>query len=81
MGIPFCCFTFQYFSVKYSFIKKWAIIKKIFRLLTLSIHFFICTFSHKIVHIISMIIINKQLNSTNENYRREKKLLRKYKLP
>ena len=53
--------------------KKRFIIKKIFQLLPLSILFCTCTFFHKIVHIISMVMINKQLNSTNKNYCREKK--------
>ena len=52
-----------------------------FQLLPLSVPFFICTFSYKIVHIIVMVVINKQLNSTNKDYRKEKKLLPKYKLP
>ena len=30
------------------------------------------TFSHKTANILNMVIIKKQLNSTNKNYRREK---------
>ena len=53
--------------------KKRAIIAKIFPLLPLSIlSFYICTFFHKIVHIINMVILNKQLDSPNKNYHREK---------
>ena len=58
-----------------------SLFKKYFGYCLYSIIYFICTFLHKIIYIINMVIINKQLNSTNKNYRRGKKLLRKNKLP
>ena len=39
----------------------------------------ICSFSHEMVHIMNMVIINKQLGFTNKNdYREKKQLLHKH---